>query len=327
MRVEHARRARAAARDPAAGVAARRRPAARPGRRARLVPVPAPVRRGPRVRPQRGGHAPDRRRGGGRRRRRGVGAARDPGRPDVLRPVRRRHHPGARDRARRGAGREPARRGSRWASSSPPHACATRSRRARSPGSPHGTPATAPARWSGSACRTTSAAATPPSSPRAFAIARRAGLASVPHGGELLGPAHVEDVRRRTCTPDRLGHGVRTRGGPATCSTRSSPRGVALEVCPASNVSLGVYPAAAVRAAAHARRRRCAGRARRRRPAAVPLAPASRSTRSRATCTGSTTTALADLARASIRASRASRHGRRTRLLAGVDAWLRDPPD
>ncbi len=74
----------------------------------------------------------------------------------------------------------------------------------------------------------------------AFRIARNAGLASVPHSGELLGPDHV----RRTLAylnPDRLGHGVRSAEDPETLS-RIVDSGVALEVCPASNVALGVYP-------------------------------------------------------------------------------------
>ena len=73
----------------------------------------------------------------------------------------------------------------------------------------------------------------------AFAIAERAGLALVPHGGELLGPASV-----RTCLDalhaDRLGHGVRSAEDPAVLE-QVVDRGVALEVCPVSNVALGVY--------------------------------------------------------------------------------------
>lgn len=73
----------------------------------------------------------------------------------------------------------------------------------------------------------------------AFAIARRAGLHLVPHGGELLGPDSV-----RTCLEDlgahRLGHGVRSVEDPRLLD-EVVRRGVALEVCPTSNVSLGVY--------------------------------------------------------------------------------------
>ncbi len=77
----------------------------------------------------------------------------------------------------------------------------------------------------------------------AFAIADRAGLAAVPHAGELLGPQSVrEAVQHLGAT--RLGHGVRSveEAGLAENLARA---GIALEVCPTSNVSLGVYPEAA----------------------------------------------------------------------------------
>lgn len=74
---------------------------------------------------------------------------------------------------------------------------------------------------------------------RAFAIARRAGLASLPHGGELLGPESVR-IALDELHPDRLGHGVRVVEDPRLLE-RVVEEGVALEVCPTSNVSLGVY--------------------------------------------------------------------------------------
>lgn len=73
----------------------------------------------------------------------------------------------------------------------------------------------------------------------AFAIAERAGLALVPHGGELRGPAHVTQCLEHL-HPDRLGHGVRASEDAAVLD-RLAEEGVALEVCPTSNVSLGVY--------------------------------------------------------------------------------------
>ncbi|WP_104105749.1 adenosine deaminase [Nocardioides sp. 616] len=73
----------------------------------------------------------------------------------------------------------------------------------------------------------------------AFRIARRAGLTLVPHGGELRGPDHVT-----TCLDelhaDRLGHGIRAVEDPRVLE-RVVDGGVALEVCPVSNVALGVY--------------------------------------------------------------------------------------
>lgn len=73
----------------------------------------------------------------------------------------------------------------------------------------------------------------------AFRIAREAGLASVPHGGELLGPDHITAVMD-SLAPDRLGHGVRSAEDPALLE-RIREAGIALEVCPASNAALGVY--------------------------------------------------------------------------------------
>jgi adenosine deaminase len=73
----------------------------------------------------------------------------------------------------------------------------------------------------------------------AFAIAERAGLMLVPHGGELRGPNHIKTVVD-ALHPRRLGHGVRSAEDPALLD-RIVAAGVALEVCPTSNVSLGVY--------------------------------------------------------------------------------------
>ncbi|MEI2649619.1 MAG: adenosine deaminase [Dermatophilaceae bacterium] len=77
----------------------------------------------------------------------------------------------------------------------------------------------------------------------AFDIARRAGLALVPHGGELLGPTAVQETLS-ALRPDRLGHGVRSVEDPRVLD-EVAHSGVTLEVCPGSNVALGVYPSAA----------------------------------------------------------------------------------
>ncbi|MDF8264487.1 adenosine deaminase [Luteipulveratus flavus] len=73
----------------------------------------------------------------------------------------------------------------------------------------------------------------------AFSIAREGGLASVPHAGELLGPAAVSHTLD-ALAPDRLGHGVRSVESDVVLK-RVVDAGVALEVCPRSNVALGVY--------------------------------------------------------------------------------------
>lgn len=73
----------------------------------------------------------------------------------------------------------------------------------------------------------------------AFRIAARAGLLLAPHGGELVGPSSI-----RTCLDElgaeRLGHGVRVVEDPALLE-RVAAAQIALEVCPTSNVALGVY--------------------------------------------------------------------------------------
>ncbi|MCC3766224.1 adenosine deaminase, partial [Streptomyces sp. UNOC14_S4] len=74
---------------------------------------------------------------------------------------------------------------------------------------------------------------------RAFDIAREGGLAAVPHGGELSGPSSVRD-----CLDDlraaRVGHGVRAAED-AKLLRKLAERQVTCEVCPSSNVALGVY--------------------------------------------------------------------------------------
>src|SRR3954469_19016250 len=73
----------------------------------------------------------------------------------------------------------------------------------------------------------------------AFRIAERAGLLLAPHGGELLGPESV-----RVCLDelhaDRLGDGGRVAEDPELLA-RVVDQGVVLELCPVSNVALGVY--------------------------------------------------------------------------------------
>lgn len=73
----------------------------------------------------------------------------------------------------------------------------------------------------------------------AFHIARNAGLVSVPHGGELLGPDAITETLD-ALSPKRLGHGVRSAEDPYVLE-RIVDANVGLEVCPQSNVSLGVY--------------------------------------------------------------------------------------
>lgn len=153
---------------------------------------------------------------------------------------------------------------------------------------------------------------------------RTAGRAAgVPHAGELRGPGHVAEVLD-WLEPTRLGHGVRSVEDPAVLD-RIVAAGVALEVCPASNLRLGVYrelrdvPLARLVAAG----------------ATValgaddPLLFLSRLVdqyETARTVHGFGDHALAELARDSIRASFAADDDKR-RWLAEVDAWISPDAD
>lgn len=75
---------------------------------------------------------------------------------------------------------------------------------------------------------------------RAFDIARDAGLGITIHAGELSGASSVRDALD-VVRPTRIGHGVRAAEDPGLVA-RLADEGVVLEVCPGSNVALGVFP-------------------------------------------------------------------------------------
>lgn len=152
----------------------------------------------------------------------------------------------------------------------------------------------------------------------AFRIARRAGLPGVPHAGELRGPEHVAQVIE-ALRPTRLGHGVRTVEDPRLLD-QVVAAGIAFEVCPASNVQLGVYH----RAADVPLRRLLDAGAQVALGADDPLLFLSRLTDEYATARsvhGLNDAALADLARSSIAASFAT-DADKARWLDEVNAWL-----
>ncbi|MCQ4081345.1 adenosine deaminase [Streptomyces sp. RB6PN25] len=153
---------------------------------------------------------------------------------------------------------------------------------------------------------------------RAFAIARDGGLLAAPHGGELSGPSSVRD-----CLDDldagRIGHGVRAAEDERLLA-RLAERQITCEVCPASNLALGVYekPEDVPLRTLY--------------EAGVPLAlgaddPLLFGSRLAAQYTLAREAhdfadeELAELARQSVRGSQAPQDVRQ-RLLAGIDDWL-----
>lgn len=74
----------------------------------------------------------------------------------------------------------------------------------------------------------------------AFDCAREAGLGITVHAGEWGGARSVRDALD-ALAPSRIGHGVQAIDDPALVD-RLAEDGVTLEVCPGSNVFLGVYP-------------------------------------------------------------------------------------
>lgn len=77
----------------------------------------------------------------------------------------------------------------------------------------------------------------------AFAIAREGGLGSVPHAGEVAGPASIRGALD-TLAPDRIRHGVRAVEDPGLLRELAD-RGMVLDVCVLSNVRLKVVEAVA----------------------------------------------------------------------------------
>lgn len=77
----------------------------------------------------------------------------------------------------------------------------------------------------------------------AFAIARDAGLLSLPHAGELAGADSVRGALE-ALRADRIQHGIRVLDDPALLAAVVEA-GTCLDVCPTSNVMLSVVPSMA----------------------------------------------------------------------------------
>lgn len=74
----------------------------------------------------------------------------------------------------------------------------------------------------------------------AMKIVRKAGLKISAHAGEAAGPQSVWDALEYI-KPERIGHGVRCIEDPALVQELVR-RGITLEICPSSNIAIGVYP-------------------------------------------------------------------------------------
>jgi adenosine deaminase len=152
----------------------------------------------------------------------------------------------------------------------------------------------------------------------AFRIAERAGLLLAPHAGELVGPPSVT-ASLDLLHANRLGHGVRAAENPRVVERLAAGQ-VTCEVCPSSNVSLGVAPE---EAAVPVRRLFEAGV-----PVALgaddPLLFGRRLVKQYEIARdvhGFTSAELAELARMSVRGSAAPPEVRK-RLLSAIDTWL-----
>ncbi len=75
---------------------------------------------------------------------------------------------------------------------------------------------------------------------RHFAVARDAGLHSLPHAGETTGPATVWSALR-DLGAERIGHGITAVSDPRLLDHLAEHR-IALEVCPTSNLRTGAVP-------------------------------------------------------------------------------------
>ena len=74
----------------------------------------------------------------------------------------------------------------------------------------------------------------------AFEIARDAGLECTAHAGEVLGPESVK-AALDALPISRIGHGVRAIDDPELVARLVADQ-IVLEVCPGSNIAIGVYP-------------------------------------------------------------------------------------
>jgi adenosine deaminase len=75
---------------------------------------------------------------------------------------------------------------------------------------------------------------------RSFERAKLAGVHRVPHAGEIVGPSSVWNAIQQLHA-ERIGHGVRSIEDPKLVEYLLEHQ-IALEICPTSNICLGIYP-------------------------------------------------------------------------------------
>ena len=154
-----------------------------------------------------------------------------------------------------------------------------------------------------------------------FRAARDAGLHRVPHAGEALGPSSIRTALDELGA-ERLGHGIRVLEDP-DLTDEVRERGIALEVCPSSNVALGFVATFADHQLPLLLEAGLAVTLNTDIPSmiAVPLVAEYANAQN---AFGFDDAALAALARAAVDASFAEQETK-TRLHREIDAWLLDP--
>jgi adenosine deaminase len=154
-----------------------------------------------------------------------------------------------------------------------------------------------------------------------FAAADEAGIRLVHHAGEECGPASIRSAVG-VGRADRIGHGIRAVDDPELLADLRA-RAIPLEVCPSSNVALGLVRSMADHPLPRLLAAGLTVTLNADIPTSVGTSLSEEYQRVRDTF-GLDDTTLANLARASVGASFAAT-ATKTRLTAGIDAWLANP--
>ncbi|WP_410636191.1 adenosine deaminase [Amycolatopsis sp. cmx-4-83] len=151
-----------------------------------------------------------------------------------------------------------------------------------------------------------------------FEKARAAGIRLLHHTGEDAGPESIREALEVGRT-ERLGHGIRVLDDPALVA-EVRDRGLALEVCPSSNVTLGLVPSLPEHPLPRLRDAGLTVTLNTDVPSVTGAQLAEEYARVR-DAFGYDDATMADFARASVTASFAPETTKR-KILDGIDAWL-----